>query len=280
MTQEAQTVQTTQEAPSVAPAGTDLQGSPAPEGVLPMLDRTQFQEPEQGAPVGDALLEGEPQDVAPEQTPDQQPEPDSFESETLQDMIGGELMQDPGASLVANSLIRMMQGADHNRAFAKAIEHGDARFIDTAYLEEKLGPDLAQEAIKAAEYLVGYADRYVEDLKQRLFSTVPGGEQALQLAAKHFRTAAPAEEHKAVARMLDSGDLEIMQYAVRQIMRYGSDLPQGAVAPQPRHTVAPTGLQPLSRAEFGKAVLDNPNMSEQEYNQLSARLQASMQQRR
>lgn len=268
-------------APDVAPAGTDLQGSPAPGGVLPMLDRSQFQEPTAGPQVGDALLEGNPENAHPDPVePEDLPVDESAETGSLEEMIGHELMQDPGASLVANSLMRLMQGADHNRAFAKALEYNDTRFIDTTYLNEKLGPEVAQEAIRAAEYLANYADNKAAEMRGKLFSAVEGGEEALQLAAKHFRSVAPAAEQRAIARMLDSGDMEIMQYAVQTLAQYGQKLPQGAVQPQARHIVAPTGLQPLSRAEFGRAVLNNPNMSEQEYNALSARLQAGMQPRR
>ena len=280
MTQDVAPNQAPNQAPAdVAPAGTDIQGSAAPADVLPMLDREQFRNPESAAPAGDALLEGEQPNQLQETEPDNT-EPVDYETTSLREMIGSELLQEPGASLVAISLMRLMHGADHNRAFAKALEYGDPRFIDTTYLNEKLGNDTAVEVVKAAEYLLNYTDQKIEDMKNRLYSSVEGGEQAIQLAAKHFRTSAPREEQRAIAQMLDSGDMDIMQYALRQIMQYGAQVPQGAVKPQTRHTVAQTGLQPLSRAEFGKMVLDNPNMSEQEYNALSARLQAGMQPRR
>lgn len=257
-------------APAAAPAAAQQQP------VNPMLDRSLMPDA-QGNPapqLSDAHLE-----AIPEPAP-QQPEPSTepvqvqdSEAASLRDMIGQELMQDPGASLVANSLLRLMgDKADHNRAFARAIAEGDVRFIDVAYLQDTLGAD-ADEAIRAASYLLDYADNYTANLQQRLYSEVPGGEQAVQLAARHFRETATPAEHKMIVRLLDSGDFELMQYAVQTLVERA----KGVMPPTGQQVHGtPQGVQPMTREEFGKAVLDNPTMTEQQYAMLQKRLAAGM----
>ena len=253
----------------VRPTALQQQAAPeeAPESINPLLDRSEPQN------LTDAHLEGASEDepVETQDTPE-----DSTEQEapaTLADMVGSELMQDPGCSLVARGLERLCTDkVDHNRAFGNAIENDDARFIDEAYLREVLGDD-AEEAIASAKYLLDYAGTYAEKLQQTLYESVPGGEAAVQLAAKHFNSTATAEDKRLVATLLDSGNMEYMQHAIRLI----TDRAKGVM---PQHTAqtfgTPTALQPLSRAEFGKAVLDNPSMTPAEYEKLRARLAAGL----
>ena len=293
---------TTNTAPEVqnnAPVGLDT-GAPAPaaapagqEPISPLLDRTLIQ----GEKPSDAHLEGEqlPEhlqrakdyadkynkdnkdnqaDTPAEDSPVDDPlTVDDVKAETLAEMIGNELMQDPASKLVANSLIRLLGDADHNRAFAQAIAEGDSRFIDEAYLREKLGDD-ADEAIQAARYLLDYAENYAENLQAKLYDSVPGGEQAVQLAARHFKETATPAEQKMIAHLLDSGDFELMQSAVQSMVERAS-----AVIPQGRQQahVTQAAVQPLTREEFGRKILENPNMSESQYAQLRSRLAAGMQ---
>lgn len=296
MTDTANLANAAPEVQNSAPSGLDT-GAPAPAAapaeqapVSPLLDRSLIQ----GDNSSDAHLEGEqlPEhlqrakdyadnyqnqaDTPAEDTPVDAEEPLTVEdvtAESLTDMIGNELMQDPASKLVANSLIRLLGDADHNRAFAQAIAEGDSRFIDEAYLREKLG-DGAEEAIQAAKYLLDYAENYADNLQAKLFESVPGGEQAVQLAARHFKeTATPAEE-KMVAHLLDSGDFELMQTAIQTMVERAS-----AVIPQGRQQthVTQSAVQPLTREEFGRKILENPNMSETQYAQLRSRLAAGMQ---
>lgn len=253
----------------VHPTALQQQAAPeeAPQRVNPLLDRSEPQN------LTDAHLEGASEDepVETQETPE-----DSTEQEapaTLADMVGSELMQDPGCSLVARGLERLCADkVDHNRAFGNAIENDDARFIDEAYLREVLGDD-AEEAIASAKYLLDYAGTYAEKLQQTLYESVPGGEAAVQLAAKHFNSTATAEDKHLVATLLDSGNMEYMQHAIRLIT-------DRAKWVMPKHTAqtfgTPTALQPLSREEFGKAVLDNPSMTSAEYEKLRARLAAGL----
>ena len=276
-----------------APAGLDT-GNPVPAPapaeqapVSPLLDRTLIQ-----GNSNDAHIEGEqlPEhlqrakdfaenyqkqaDQPAEDTPVDTPlTVDDVKASSLTEMIGNELMQDPASKLVANSLIRLLGDADHNRAFAQAIAEGDSRFIDEAYLREKLG-DNADEAIQAAKYLMDYAENYTANLQAKLFDSVPGGKQAVQLAARHFKETATPAEQKMIAHLLDSGDFELMQSAVQSMVERAS-----AVIPQGRQQthVTQAAVQPLTREEFGRKILENPNMTDTQYNQLRARLAAGMQ---
>lgn len=293
---------TTSVAPEVqsnAPVGMDT-GAPAPAAapaeqapVSPLLDRSVLQ-----PSPSDAHLEGEqlpehlqrakdyadnynknPQkdqaEAPAEDTPvDDTPlTVDDVKTETLADMIGKELMQDPASRLVSQSLIRLLGDADHNRAFAQAIAEGDSRFIDEAYLREQLG-DNAEEAIQAAKYLLDCAENYAENLQAKLYESVPGGEQAVQLAARHFKETATPAEQKMIAHLLDSGDFELMQSAINSMVeRASAVIPKGG---QQTH-VTQAAVQPLTREEFGRKILENPNMSETQYAQLRTRLAAGMQ---
>lgn len=238
------------------------------QGVNPLLDRSvptdnltdAHLEPTED-PEEDSVLELEETDSSSDEPP-----------ATLAEMVGSELMNDPGCSLVARGLDRLCKGkVDHNRAFGNAIENDDPRFIDEAYLREVLGDD-ADEAIQSAKFLLDYADTYTADLQQRLYASVEGGEEALKVAAKHFNTTATPADKKLVATLLDSGNMEYMQHALQLIT-------QGAKGVMPKHRAqtfgSPTGLQPISRADFGKAVIDNPNMSPSDYEKLRERLAAS-----
>lgn len=254
---------------TVRPTALQTQAAPEEEtqGVNPLLDRSEPQN------LTDAHLErtSEDEPVEAQETPEDSTE--QAEPATLADMVGSELMQDPGCSLVARSLERLCTDkVDHNRAFGNAIENDDARFIDEAYLREVLGDD-AEEAIASAKYLLDYADTYAEKLQQSLYESVPGGEEAVQLAAKHFNSTATAEDKRLVATLLDSGNMEYMQHAIRLI----TDRAKGVMPQHKAQTFGtPTALQPLSRAEFGKAVLDNPSMTPAEYEKLRARLAAGL----
>ena len=277
----ADTVSTPATAPQQATPSHLYQPATAPEAAVPdasalnpMFDRGTYEvtppgEPtEPVEPVTDAHLEPtEEPDTDPDAVPDAPPA-------TLADMVGAELMQDPGCSLVARGLDRLCKDkVDHNRAFGKALENDDSRFIDETYLRDVLGDD-ADEAIQSAKFLLEYADKYAADLTKQLYSGVEGGEEAVKIASKHFNTTASQADKDLVTKLLDSGNISYMQHAVRLI----TDSAKGVMPVHRQQTFGtPTGIQPMSRAEFGKAVLDNPNMTETEYTKIRERLAASFQ---
>ena len=101
-----------------------------------------------------------PQAKAEPALPDQKdgnPAQESYAS--LNDMLGGELLADPQAAVVAGMLEKLVGDLDVNRAFGRAAEEDDARFIDEAYLVEKLGERDAKLAVEAAKQLLTHAER-------------------------------------------------------------------------------------------------------------------------
>lgn len=238
---------------------------PAPEFTNPLLDRSEYSEEDLTGTHLEPTQSDEPEESTEELDDTVEP------AATLADMVGSELMQDPGSSLVARGLERLCKGkVDHNRAFGQAIAHDDARFIDVAYLKEVLGDD-AEEAKQAAEFLLNYADTYAANLQTKLYSSVEGGEEAVRVAARHFNDTATPAEKALVTQMLDSGNFEYMQHAIKLMTeRTKGVMPQH----RPQTFGTPTGLQPISRDEFGKAVIENPNMSQGDYEKLRQRLAA------
>ena len=251
--------------------GTDAPGAQgaSDDVVNPLLDRSAVegtQEPgadqqadptgEPGKPEGD-----EPQDQAPAEEPT-----------SLGELIESEFSGDPAASLVYKQLERLTADIDVERAFGKAILENDPRFIDEQYLREAIG-DQADEARQMAEYLFGYAERMQQKLEEQLYADIPGGYEGARTAAMHFKKTASPEQQELVRAMLDSGNMQLMRHGLQQIMQHS----RGTV-PQHRPAVVGTtqGVQPMTRAEFGKAVLANPNMSQAEYNKLRERLAAGL----
>jgi len=232
----------------------------------PLLDRSAVQgaqEPGADQQAGAAGEPGgdEPQDQAPAEEPT-----------SLGELIESEFSGDPAASLVYKQLERLTADIDVERAFGKAILEGDPRFIDEQYLREAIG-DQADEARQMAEYLFGYAERMQEKLQEQLYADIPGGYEGARTAAMHFKKTATPEQQELVRAMLDSGNMQLMRHGLQQIMQHS----RGTV-PQHRPAVVGTtqGVQPMTRAEFGKAVLANPNMSQAEYAKLRQRLAAGL----
>lgn len=269
--------------PDVPAAGVPAVATTQPSQISPAHLLSPATEQEEQAPVTNSLLDRSTLD--PENLTDAHLEPSEKKEPlvdeeidepeetpaTLADMVGAELMQDPGSSLVARGLERLCKGkVDHNRAFGKAIANEDARFIDTEYLKEVLGDD-AEEAAQAAEFLMGYAETYAQNLQNKLYEGVEGGQEAVQVASRHFNDTATDAEKALVAQMLDSGNFEYMQHAIKLI----TERAQGVLPKHRQQTFGtPTGLQPMSREEFGKAVMDNPNMSQSDYEKIRQRLAA------
>lgn len=257
--------------PAINPAlGTATDGAPAvgtpqqaPEDTQSLMTKRD-PEPVQEAPA--ALPEVQQQEDkdkgdAPEETPD-----------NLVDMIGTELMQDPASSIAAKALQGLVGDIDVKRAFGAAYEYDDPTRIDRAYLVEKLG-DRADEALEIATYLFDHANTVAERMQKEFFDSVDGGQAGLEQAAAIFGSTAEPATQKMVADMLDSGNMQYMQYAARIIQEHaarsgGQYKHRGLVAAQA------SSQAPMSRTEY-VAAIQNPNLTEQEYNSLRARFAAS-----
>ena len=107
-----------------------------------------------------------------------------------------------------------------DRAVGKAIESGDARFIDEAYIREVAGKD-ADRLIKVAKSAVSRVNESASQLKETVYSAV-GGEQNWQTAVAAFNKGAPKELREAVAVMLDSGKSTQVKAAAQLVSQFAS----------------------------------------------------------
>ena len=200
------------------------------------------------------------------------------EPQSFADMVGSDLMQDPASRIVARSLEALVGDLDIERAFNRAIEEDDARFIDVAYLQEKLG-DKAQDAIDAAKYLLEYADTVSQRYLDEVYSVVPGGEEALRVATQHFNATADAATKQVIANLLDSGDVTSMKFAAQQIMQSARGVVPKAGNSAPASSVGSAGAGVgISRAQFTEMYQKNPNMPDREYQKLREQLALGLQQ--
>lgn len=153
---------------------------------------------------------------------------------------------------------------DMQRAFAKAVEFGDARLIDIAYLTEKLG-DKAQSVVDQATALFEYSAHKAETAIRAVYEAA-GGEAVLKQAVQHFNQAASPEERAEIAYLLDSGNTALMKRAAQRIVQYSRQ--GGAVySPQQQPTGKPSAARGLGRDEYIKAI-SNPRLSPAEYDKL------------
>ena len=138
-----------------------------------------------------------------------------------------------------------------DRAVGKAIEAGDARFIDEAYIREVAGKD-ADRLIKVAKSAVSRVNESATQLKETVYSAV-GGEQNWQTAVAAFNKGAPKELREAVAVMLDSGKGTQVKAAAQLVSQFASA--GGFIRSSEDRSNAPqysaaAGGQGLSAADF------------------------------
>lgn len=211
--------------------------------------------------------------TVPDQKPTDQPPADSYAN--LNDMLGAELLGDPQAAVVAGMLETLVGDLDVNRAFGKAAAEDDARFIDEAYLVEKLGEKNAKLAVEAAKQLLGHAERISNALEAEVFQAA-GGKARVEAAAKVFNETADDVTKAAMAKLLDSGDKASMQYALKQIVDFAVTNGKLVVHNDPA-LGQPSAEKGLSREEYAKAIQKH-NLSHDEYTRLQAQRRLGMQQ--
>ena len=204
----------------------------------------------------------EPAKPAPEPAP---ATPPANVSASTADLVG-DLAADAYAkpAVVYIDSICTASKVDMQRAFAKAVEFGDAQLIDSAYLTEKLG-DKAQSVIDCATALFEYSAHKAETAIRTVYEAA-GGEAVLKQAVQHFNQAASPEERAEIAYLLDSGNTALMKRAAQRIVQYSRQ--GGAVySPQSQPTGKPSAARGLGRDEYVKAI-SNPRLSPAEYDKL------------
>ena len=225
------------------------------------------------------LPEGMAQRIAQQSAPPQTPEPKAAPtapSTALRDMIGQELLADPQMAMAANFAERICgDKVDVARAFGKAVEEDDPRFIDEAYLRE-LVPEDADQLIAIAKSMMQVATQRAEALEQKLYAAIPGGKPVVEQASALFQQHASKQEKAAIARLLDSGDYEAAEYALQRIVDFAKGSGKLVVHHDPAFGAA-GAEKGLTRAEYAKALMQT-NLSESQYATLKAQRQLGLSQ--
>lgn len=228
-------------------------GLPQP-GTNPMLSRVSQEPPKPEPPVP------APQPQAPEP-----PKPQPHTNALVQELAGS-LANDPQAKLSIGYVEAICSKAevDLQRAFGKAAEHSDVRFVDTEYLKEKLGAD-ADAVLQQVTGLFEYSAAKYEQSMQTLYTAV-GGQAVLEQAIQAFNEAASDDERAEIALMLDSGNTSLMTRAAQRIV--DSARAAGKVyAPGNHINGQPSATRGLSKAEYQEKLRD-PRLTEEQYVEL------------
>lgn len=220
-----------------APVSAPAPATPVPEAQAPFVGGQDLPDG-LAARAKSAAIGDDPTRIAP--VPAAKPEPakpdQAAPATSVQEMVGAELMADP---LVATSvsLIEHLCGdkVDLARAFGKAEEEADARFIDANYLKEVLGEAGASAVVKAATQVLEHAQGYGQRQAQAVWDHV-GGKEQLDKAAEFFQKNADPQRRTALQRLLDSGDTDSMKFAAKEIVDFAAA--QGAIV---IHNALPLG---------------------------------------
>lgn len=237
-----------------APQGASQSPAPAPN---PMLSTQSKQE---GVPPAGHLQSQEPPNVTAPEAP---AKPQHGEDYNFDGSFLGDLKKDSMLAPVVGWLeTELTKGkVDTERAFGHAVERGDASLIDSAYLREKLG-DGADAVINSAkqtlEYVQGKAQRGLQEVYQKF-----GGEDAAKSAAAYFNANADAPARAAMKQLLDSGNTESIEYAIKHITEYARNAGHAIVHNQPTLGQPTSGAKGISAAEYHKAIQELPRNTDE-----------------
>lgn len=127
-------------------------------------------------------------------------------------------IEDPTVRSMASALKTLGKGLDMNRALGKAIETGNAEFIDRAYLAEK-GGALAPDLINIAEGILTTLETKATESVTKVY-TKAGSKESWDAASSAFDTNAPQSLKLAVKTMFDSGNLQHIDAAAELVITY------------------------------------------------------------
>lgn len=159
---------------------------------------------------------------------------------------------------------------DIQRAVQNALEYGDPRLIDKAFIAERF-KDRADDAIALAEAVV--EQHGIE--KQRTVDAVyelAGNKESWDAALATYKQHAPAGLQKALGLMFNSGDAADVKEAAKLVLEYAKG--SGVVPVTGQRQVAGGGTAAasgLSAADF-QAAMSKLNPSSRTYNQDYERL--------
>ena len=134
--------------------------------------------------------------------------------------ITAEDVGDPALARFVQMLDLHYPTLDRDRALGKAIEYGDASYIDEAYIREVAGD--------SAEFLLGYFEDAVNVYGQGVEAALEniyemaGGKAQWQTIAQGFRNNAPESIRNVVKGLIDSNSPEEVQQGLEFIMEYAT----------------------------------------------------------
>lgn len=154
---------------------------------------------------------------------------------------------------LTNLFTSSAQGIDIDRAIGKALEYGDPKLIDEAYIREKGGAQAAHLA-NLAKGIVDRVQSQTQAAAQAVYAAA-GGEANWNAAAAAFNANAPAHLRQVVGTMLKSNGIEQAQAAAKMIMEFAQG--SGLVPKQGSYVQGNPGVaadtQPLDKLGFQQA---------------------------
>ena len=191
--------------------------------------------------------------------------------------LGSDPMLAPGIAYLEAAATAA--GLDVTRAFGNAADELDARFIDRAYLVEKVGQEQADQMIKVAESSIQFA----ATTRDNLFAecrAVAGDQGQWDQAVALFNQHADAETKAAIGGMFDSMNKAQMLYAARQLVQFAAST-GGVVNPGVQPLGSPGTVTGMSMEEYRGALAQLPrNAPDSAYEALRAQRAAGMKQGR
>lgn len=204
------------------------------------------------------------------------PKPDAPAAGTVADLAGA-LGSDPAIApgIAYLEAAATAAGLDVTRAFGQAADELDVRFIDKAYLVEKVGQAQADQMIKVAEASIVYAKAATEQLYTDVRASA-GGDEAWAQAIALFNQHAPQETKVALGALFDSMNKDQMVYAASQVVAFakatGGLVQQGA---QPLGT--PGNVQGMTMEQYRTAIAALPrNATDAQYAELRTQREAGV----
>jgi len=187
---------------------------------------------------------------------------------------------DPVLTSLSEIFFQVGKGIDIERALGNALKYGNSALIDTAYINEKGGPQATQLAT-LAKAIVDRIQVQTTAASASVYETA-GGQAQWDTAAAVFDKQAPKHLKMVIANMLDSGNSEAIKAAAQSVVDY---VKQSGSVVNPAQLInagatSANAGQALSKSEFqdAHAKLDvNGKNYLQERNALFARRQLGKQ---
>lgn len=129
-------------------------------------------------------------------------------------------LEDPTLRSMASAFKMLGAGLDFDRIFAKAIDAGDPKLLDIAYLREKAGAN-ADGLVGLAESIVNFTNQQAMQQQGAVYA-LAGGESQWNAATAAFNANAPAEYKLAVRNLIDSGNKSNIEAGAKLVVQFAT----------------------------------------------------------